>query len=430
MEFSLEEFETYNRGILHKSGKYLRGKCYLHGGDNQLSGQYNPETGHYKCHQCGVYGYGDDHPRSGRASSFSSFSNFPRQPERPAVKPVRDDLADLLTSYQALLPGSPGEHYLKKRGISLVLAQTHGLGYARPGTWTGRRECSAWEYGGIIVPHHDSAGIVINLYCRLVGDYEKIPENIRPSEKAWKSMKHDHLSGNKGFFNAMALSSGAVAMCEGPLDALSLIAAGYENTVALFGVTGLSGRWDWVTASTLTFCFDNDGGGRKWEQLAAEAYNRKKQVFYLEPALFGACKDLNEVWIKMGTIDISGIPVASEPSPCKEPEPSEAVPSPRRDLPLDMYEPETSSRGQPAAPLSYDADTTELIAWFCEHIEGLPTASFKLDEASTVINPAGFYAALEIDIAAGPEYIRARGGHLKSDLEKLKVVYMKGMASR
>jgi DNA primase len=79
-------------------------------------------------------------------------------------------------------------------------------------------------------PHTTPDGRLVNLYGRAVGTAEQVP----------KAKRHDHLPGVKGYFNAPALQAGAgpLWVCEGPFDALALLAAGVSRVVAIFGVQG------------------------------------------------------------------------------------------------------------------------------------------------------------------------------------------------
>jgi len=118
-----------------------------------------------------------------------------------------------------------------------------------------------------------------------------------------------------------------VFLCEGAPDALSLIAAGHENTCAIFGNTGLSNKWEWVKAKVLIFCFDNDTGGEKWKQLAAEATLKGKKVYFLEKECYRGFKDLNEVWVKTGKIDVGELPELPEEQGKTEEPTSKVAPS-------------------------------------------------------------------------------------------------------
>jgi DNA primase len=109
------------------------------------------------------------------------------------------------------------------------------VGYAAPGTWA--HQGRDWKWGRLVFPHTDPSGRLVNLYGRAVGS---------ANEKVPKSKRHDHLPGQKGYFNAAAprVGEGPLFVCEGGFDALSLIAAGYPPTVAIYGVDGW--RWEWA----------------------------------------------------------------------------------------------------------------------------------------------------------------------------------------
>jgi hypothetical protein len=81
-----------------------------------------------------------------------------------------------------------------------------------------------------------------------------------------------------------------------------LIAAGYKDACAVFGVDGL--RWEWVTARRVVFCFDHDTAGERWKQQAWDGILRGKKIFYLPKEIYACYKDLNEVWVATGKLDI------------------------------------------------------------------------------------------------------------------------------
>src|SRR5947208_638363 len=208
-------------------------------------------------------------------------------PPAPRVSaPVRSDLAQQLALFQAALPGSRGEVYLQQRGIPPALAQQLGVGYAAPGTWphAGRD----WRGGRVVCPHTTPDGHLVNLYGRAVGTAEQVP----------KAKRHDHLPGEKGYFNATALEAGAgpLWVCEGAFDALALLTAGVSRVVAIFGVQGW--RWEWAReVRVLVFALDADTAGQQqWRQLARQAALRGKQVAVLEPAAYGGHKDVSAAW--------------------------------------------------------------------------------------------------------------------------------------
>jgi len=305
--------------IRGEAGHALRAFCPFHGGDHQRSLRVNVATGHFKCYACGAWGYLDtarERRRNDADASRHARPGAPRQPPmqgasraKPPPPPLsRPDLADLMATYRAALPESPGAEYLRERRIPLDVAQAVGVGYAAPGTWAHRDpatggELRGWHRGRLVFPHTDPAGNVVNLYGRAVGD-------------APKSTRHDHLAGAKGYFNAQALREGAgpVTICEGAFDALALMAAGAARVVAIFGVNGW--RWDWArTVRELIFALDTDEAGQTgFRELAPVARLRGKRVAYLEPDAYGGEKDAAAAWAA-GVLCLGTWPETPTPEP-------------------------------------------------------------------------------------------------------------------
>jgi len=214
---------------------------------------------------------------------------------------VRPELAQQLAAFQAALPGSRGEAYLRQRGIPLARAQQLGVGYAAPGTWP--HPARDWRGGRVVFPHTTLEGRVVNLYGRAVGTADEVP----------KAKRHDHLPGEKGYFNAATLQTdkGPLWVCEGAFDALALLAAGVPRVVAIFGVQGW--RWDWAReVRELVFALDADAAGpQQWRQLARQAALRGKRVAVLPPEAYGGCKDASEAWAA-GVLAVGAWPAAAE----------------------------------------------------------------------------------------------------------------------
>ena len=293
------------RPVRGEGGRVLRAFCPFHGSDKQRSLRVDVDTGRFYCFACGAWGYteearrrwqeerapgGHRRPQDGRGNPSkgktpSTYTRPLRKPEK-APKPSRDDLPDLLRTYQKALPGSLGEEYLKRRGIPLEVATRCGVGYAAPGTWA--HPARDWKWGRLVFPHTDPSGRLVNLYGRAVGANEKVP----------KALRHDHLPGQKGYFNAAALrvGEGPLFVCEGAFDALALMAAGYPRTVATFGVDGW--RWEWARdVRQLVLALDADEAGqRAWRELARHAVLRGKRVAFLPPEAYGGHKDASEAW--------------------------------------------------------------------------------------------------------------------------------------
>lgn len=315
VRLSLWELESYRgQGMGKRAGRYLRFFCPIHGSDHQPSLSLDPETGHFHCFACGAWGYLEEKrrewieqrrkfaperplkahisPRNG-----AGIGRHRGQEKKALIKPFNASegplpsfaLETLLREFQLALPGSLGEAYLQRRGIPLEVAKAYGVGYAAPGRWPHRGR--DWRWGRLVFPHTNPSGEVVNLYGRAVGSNEKVPKDAR----------HDHLPGPKGAFNAPALVGDTVFICEGPFDALSLIAAGYKEACAAFGVGGL--RWEWVKARRVVFCFDQDEAGSTWRELAWEGVLRGKTIFFLPEQVYAGYKDVNEAWVA-GCLDL------------------------------------------------------------------------------------------------------------------------------
>lgn len=278
-----------------QSGKHMRAYCPFHKSDNQRSLSVSKETGRFRCFACGAWGY--------MAAARDEFKNrrrllktgiqralAPKPVRRPpppaAVQPVRPGLDALVIGFESALAGSPGEAYLRSRGIPLEVARTHRIGYAPGERWPNRR--GRCPHGRVVFPHTRPDGVIVNLYGRAV-------ELDRPAPKA---LRHDHLPGTKGYFHASALAGGTrrAAVCEGPFDALSLLAAGVPDAVAIFGVDGW--RWEWArTLRDLWIAFDQDETGRtRWKDIGVAARLRGIDVTVLDAAAFGGHKDLAAAW--------------------------------------------------------------------------------------------------------------------------------------
>ncbi len=282
-----------------RSGKGVRAFCPFHRSDKQRSLRVS-ENGRFKCYACGAWGYMEEARRRqaetwraakagidgmrGPASrpAASPFARPASSPPEPP-KPVRADLAELLARYEAALPGGPGEAYLARRRIPLELARSLRAGYATADTWVGRK-CPC-PHGRLVLPHTAPDGTILNLYGRAV-------EIDEPAPKQWR---HDHLPGNKGYFNAAALRSHRAWVCEGPFDALALLAAGVRAASAIFGVDGW--RWEWAKGvREIVFGFDNDDGGSKWREIARGARLRGIAVEVLAAEAYGGQKDIAAAW--------------------------------------------------------------------------------------------------------------------------------------
>ena len=123
---------------------------------------------------------------------------------------------------------------------------------------------------------------------RAVGTAEQVP----------KAKRHDHLPGEKGYFNAAALQAGTgpLWVCEGAFDALALLAAGVPRVIAIFGVHGWC--WAWARAFPRAGLRLGCGCRRATAVAGARAAGRTpgKQVAVLPPHAYGGWKDVSEAW--------------------------------------------------------------------------------------------------------------------------------------
>jgi hypothetical protein len=314
------------RPIVGEGGYVLRALCPFHGSDRQRSLRVQVHSGRFVCFACGAWGYMEtaraqwreeqqrqaavQRPLARRQRAPHRRQPPPRVPRQPvaavrqratdpsiprAPAPTHPNLPQQLAAFQAALPGSSGAAYLQQRGIPLTLALQYGVGYAAPGTWP--HAARDWRDGRVVFPHTMPDGRLVNLYGRAVGTAEQVPKAIR----------HAHLPGMKGYFNALALQGGTgpLWVCEGAFDALALLAAGLSRVVAIYGVQG----WCWAWArhvDALVFALDADvAGQQQWQALARQAALRGKRVAVLPEAAYGGCKDVSEAWAA-GVLGLDG----------------------------------------------------------------------------------------------------------------------------
>lgn len=84
--------------------------------------------------------------------------------------------------------------------------------------------------GSLVIPVCDAAGHVVEVYGR------KITPNLRPGTPL-----HLYLPGpHRGVWNAEALGSKELILCESLIDALTFWTAGYRNVTAAYGVNGFT----------------------------------------------------------------------------------------------------------------------------------------------------------------------------------------------
>ena len=286
---------------LIRRGKWLRAGCPFHGSDNQRSLYVDSETGRFSCHACQVWGYTEAAREEWKARHGGTIGRStppPRwqrssgtlrlRPDALEPEPLPGEWLERLSEWQAALPEAAD--YLTARRIPLELVRGLGAGV---GTFGNARR--------LILPHTNPAGRIVSLYGRRIDGAD--------------DHKHHHLPGRaKGALNAQACNGSEVWLCEGPFDALALMAAGIPHAVAVFGVAGI--RWGWLSnARRIVLAFDADEAGRR-ETLehAKQALMRGAEVLTVTPDELGGCKDIAEAWAA-GALRLDGIPtLASKPA--------------------------------------------------------------------------------------------------------------------
>jgi DNA primase len=140
--------------------------------------------------------------------------------------------------------------------------------------------------GSIILPIHDQAGNVVEIYGR------KITQGLRPG-----TPNHLYLPGpHAGIWNAAALDEKEVILCEAPLDALTFYVHGIENVTFIFGTQGFTGELLDALVNRKTqsvkLAYDADEAGNRAAERDTEKLMAKGiEVFRVR---FPAGMDVNE----------------------------------------------------------------------------------------------------------------------------------------
>ena len=167
----------------------------------------------------------------------------------PDLDTPESELRSALVAYRdALQESNKARAYVEGRGLPVETLRAYGCGFAPAGQWIGSDNAPR-----LVTPHTTPDGQLANLSGRYLGEGSK-------------GKRHRHVTGNPtALFNAGAIEEGdgPLVICEGPLDALSFIEAGWERTVALHNTDGVP--WDALrgNAETLVFAFDRDDTGRE-----------------------------------------------------------------------------------------------------------------------------------------------------------------------
>jgi hypothetical protein len=218
----------------------------------------NVESGLWNCARCGATGklreFWVDRPLPPRRRFPPRPIVAPAAPTRSAVQPLVD-----FKERTASFLGSPAEAYLRGRGIRLSHANEAGVRYAAD--WYGRP--------AVVFPIKDRGGRIVAADGRYLDDGSPKARTMGPK-------------GAGAFLTYAALEVEPLLICEAPLDALSLVGAGFP-TIALCGTS-----WPaWLAAAAafrpVLLGLDNDQSGEQAAPKLAAALSLGSACYRLRP---------------------------------------------------------------------------------------------------------------------------------------------------
>jgi replicative DNA helicase len=198
--------------------------------------------------------------------------------------PQKEILVDYRAFYTLCKENAHNSEYLTNRGISYETQQLYNIGYC--GEWVNPKNENSKPTPRVIIPTSDNTYV-----SRYAGDEEFFNNNCKVIKV-----------GSTNIFNTKALYSGykPVFICEGEIDALSVIELGYE-------AVGLGGTNMWnklvkqleerPTQSILILSLDNDDAGIKATNSLKTALN-DLGILYIEHNISSDYKDPNEALLK------------------------------------------------------------------------------------------------------------------------------------
>lgn len=198
--------------------------------------------------------------------------------------PQKEILVDYRAFYTLCKENAHNSEYLTNRGISYETQQLYNIGYC--GEWVNPKNENSKPTPRVIIPTSDNTYV-----SRYAGDEEFFNNNCKVIKV-----------GSTNIFNTKALYSGykPVFICEGEIDALSVLELGYE-------AVGLGGTNMWnklvkqleerPTQSILILSLDNDDAGIKATNSLKTALN-DLGILYIEHNISSDYKDPNEALLK------------------------------------------------------------------------------------------------------------------------------------
>jgi DNA primase len=289
---------------LKKAGANYQACCPFHS-EKTPSFTVSPTKQFYHCFGCGAHGTaigflmehsGQSFPEAVETLARDAGLEVPHT-ERPGEREERkvsQDLSETLLAaakfYRAQLKEAPAAiDYLKRRGLTGVVAAHFGIGYAPPG-WQNLAAAfasyddPALDAAGLVIagdngkrydrfrdrimfPIHDNRGRVIGFGGRVLDSGE--PKYLNSPETAVFS-KGRELYGLYLARNAIR-DAGRVVVVEGYMDVVALAQHGIGYAVATLGTSTTAAHAQKLLrlSDAVVFCFDGDAAGRKaaWRAL-------------------------------------------------------------------------------------------------------------------------------------------------------------------
>ena len=297
--------EVIDRSVpLKKAGANYQACCPFHS-EKTPSFTVSPTKQFYHCFGCGAHGTaigflmehaGHSFPEAVETLARDAGLAVPRT-EQPGEREQRrqsQDLSEILLTaakfYRAQLKDAPAAiDYLKRRGLTGVVAAHFGIGYAPPG-WQSLAAAfpayddPALDAAGLVIagdngkrydrfrervmfPIHDNRGRVIGFGGRVLDGGE--PKYLNSPETAVFS-KGRELYGLYLARSAIR-NAGQVVVVEGYMDVVALAQHGIGYAVATLGTatTATHAQKLLRLSDVVVFCFDGDAAGRKaaWRAL-------------------------------------------------------------------------------------------------------------------------------------------------------------------
>ncbi|MGO9803918.1 MAG: CHC2 zinc finger domain-containing protein [Steroidobacteraceae bacterium] len=344
-------------------------------------------------------------------------------------------LIQVIEYYHETLLGRPEAlEYLARRGIgSQEAIRTFKLGYAnrtlgyrlpartrvggaavrgqlqRIGLW---RESGHEHFNGsIVIPVIAPSGEVTEVYGR------KITHGLRAGTPL-----HLYLPGpHRGVWNAAALTTPEVILCEALIDALTFWCAGYRNVTAAYGVEGFTAEHlallKQCGAERVLIAYDRDeAGDRAAEKLAAQLIAEGLDCYRV---LFPKGMDANEYALKV-TPAVKSLGVAIRSAQWM----GKGKPKPLPATSMEVAVPDSVRDPTPATPLAAEEAAKEESA-APEPCAALPAQALPEPPAPQPVpgsKPLGHQR--ELVVSFGTRRYRVRGLEKNLSYEVLKVNLM------